>query len=84
MQGLTRVIHTWRLNTFGTRRVLRLSVFVALGLVVCKDRKDRYIGLNTYGDLHGSECDDLEHMEIGTMRICTESVMSKTLDSLAS
>lgn len=52
MQGLTRVIHTWRLNTFGTRRVLRLSVFVALGLIVCKDRKDRNIGLNTYGDLH--------------------------------
>ena len=44
MQGLTCVIHTWGLNTFGThtRSVLRLSVFVALGLV-CKDRKDRYI-----------------------------------------
>lgn len=43
MQGLTQhVIHTWELNTFGTHSVLRLSVFVALGLV-CKDRKDRYI-----------------------------------------
>lgn len=34
--------HTWGNNTFGTHSVLRLSVFVALGLV-CKDRKDRYI-----------------------------------------
>lgn len=34
--------HTWGNNAFGTHSVLRLSVFIALGLV-CKDRKDRYI-----------------------------------------